>query len=421
MAEETLYRIALTRIKGIGPAGTKKLVGVFGDARSVFRAGKSALRQAGATPHAAAEIVGFCGQAALEEELQLLDRKGIRVLFFTDKDYPNRLQHLSDAPSLLFYKGDADLNAKKVVAVVGTRIPTSYGREVTAQLIHQMAQPGMLIISGLALGIDAAAHKAAMDHRLPTVGVLGHGFGHLYPRENRPLAAEMLKDGGLLTELAYSTQPEAYHFPDRNLIVAALCDALLVVETAKKGGSLLTVKEALRYGRKVFAVPGRITDTRSAGCNELIRQNQATMLTSGKELTAAMGWSWPPGGTGIQRELPLVESQPDASRGDALRGGVSRGDALGGDGSRGSALQPDELRLSSAGACPADAENTLVELLKQWDSLTIDEIAARTGFPPSSLALLLLRLELKGAISTLPGKRYRLHVSEGLAITDNCH
>jgi len=382
LAEETLYRIALTRIKSIGPACAKKLVGVFGDAKSVFRARRCALQQAGAKPHAAAEIIGFCGHAALEEELLMLDRKGIRVLFYTDKDYPDRLRHLSDAPSLLFYKGNADLNAKKVVAVVGTRIPSDYGREVTAQLIRQMAQPGMLIISGLALGIDAAAHMAAIDHRLPTIGVLGHGFGHLYPPENRPLATEMLKEGGLLTSLAYSSQPEAYHFPDRNLIVAALCDALLVVETARKGGSLLTVKEALRYHRKVFAVPGRIMDTRSTGCNWLIGQNKATILTSGDGLPAAMGWGWPRRGTGMQSALPLDE------------------------------VQAGSLRLSSSGAGPAEPENTLLELLKQKGSLTIDEIAARTGLPPSSLALLLLRLELKGAISALPGKRYRLHVSE---------
>ncbi|HEY1212136.1 MAG TPA: DNA-processing protein DprA, partial [Bryobacteraceae bacterium] len=242
-------------------------------------------------------------------------------------------------------------------------------------LIRQMAQPGMLIISGLALGIDTAAHKAALDHRLPTVGVLGHGFGRLYPPENRTLAVEMLHNGGLLTSLPYSAKPEAYHFPDRNLIVAALCDALLVVETARKGGSLLTVKEALRYGRKVFAVPGRIMDTRSAGCNWLIRQNRATMLTSGEQLPAAMGWTWPAGGKGVQ----------------------------------------STLRLSSAGVDPENSGDTLLELLKQQDSLTIDEIAARTGLPPSALALVLLRLELKGLISALPGKRYRINAATTLA------
>ena len=378
--EETLYRIALTRTKHIGAAYTKKLIGIFGDARSVFRAKESALSQTGIRPAAAAAILRFGGQAALETELLLLERKGIRVLFYTDKDYPNRLRDLSDAPPLLFYKGNADLNAKRIVAVVGTRIPSDYGREVTAHLIGQMAQPGLLIISGLALGIDTAVHKAALTQRLPTVGVLGHGFGRLYPAENKALATEMLIEGGLLTSLPYSAKPRAYHFPDRNLIVAALCDALLVVETARKGGSLLTVEEARRFNRKLFAVPGRIMDTRSSGCNWLIRQNKAMMLTSGEQLPAAMGWSWPEAGVGAQEVLRL--------------GG---------------------LQLSSAGPASASPGEGLLQLLKQQDSMTIDEIAARTGLPPSSLALLLLRLELKGRIGLLPGKRYRIKVAESHA------
>jgi len=370
LEEETLYRLALTRTFNIGAASTKKLIGVFGDARSVFRAGEQALREAGARPDSAEAIVRFSGLAALEAELVLLEKKGIRVLFFTDKDYPSRLRTIHEAPPLLFYKGNADLNAKKIVAVVGTRIPSDYGREVTGQLVRQLAQPGMLIISGLALGIDAAAHRAALDHRLPTVGVLGHGFGHFYPRENRTLATAMLEDGGLLTSLPYSTKPEAHHFPDRNLIVAGLCDALLVVETARKGGSLLTVNEALRSQRQVFAVPGRIMESRSAGCNWLIQQNKATMLTSGEQLPAAMGWGWPEGGKGVQ----------------------------------------GTLRLSSAGADLTNPENRLLELLKQRDDLHIDEIAAGTGLSPSALALLLLNLELKGWVSALPGKRYKINV-----------
>ena len=372
LEEETLYRIALTRTKYIGAAYTKKLVGKFGDARSVFRAEESALLETGIKADAAAAILRFEGHAALETELLQLERKGVRVLFFTDKDYPDRLRDLSDAPPLLFYKGKADLNAKRIVAVVGTRIPSDYGREVTAHLIGQMAQPGMLIISGLALGIDAAAHKAAITHGLPTVGVLGHGFGCLYPAENKPLATEMLKEGGLLTSLPYSAKPEAYHFPDRNLIVAALCDALLVVETARKGGSVVTVKEALRFDRKLFAVPGRIMDTRSAGCNWLIRQNKAAMLTAGEQLPAAMGWGWPEGGVGAQACLSF----------------------------------------SSAEGAQTNPGDSLLQLLKQQDGMTIDEIAARTGHPPSSLALLLLRLELKGSIKLLPGKKYRVDVAE---------
>src|SRR5258708_546199 len=177
LEEETLFRMALTRTRGIGPAYTKKLIAIFGDARSVFRAKAQDLLQTGIRQDAVSAITRFCGHAALESEHLLLARKGIRALFFTDKDYPNKLRDLSTAPPLLFYKGNADLNAKRMVAVVGTRSPSDYGLDVTAQLIRQMSQPGMVIISGLALGIDTAAHKAALNHQLPTIGVLGHGLG----------------------------------------------------------------------------------------------------------------------------------------------------------------------------------------------------------------------------------------------------
>jgi DNA processing protein len=369
--KENLYRVALTRVKGIGDAYTRTLIERFGDARSVFNADGKALLAAGIPKEAVQEILRFHGWAAIEAELLLLEKKGIRLLFFTDAGYPRRLNGEQTSPPLLFYRGNADLNAERIVAVVGTRRPSDYGRQVTEQLIRQMAQPGLLIISGLALGIDTAAHQAALEHHLPTVGILGHGFGHLYPPENKPLAQAMLLQGGLLTSLPYCTKPEAYHFPDRNWIVAALCDALLVVETARKGGSLLTVEAARKWQRPVFAVPGRIMDTRSAGCNWLIRQEMATMLTSGEQLPAAMGWIWPEKGDGIQATL----------------------------------------RLSSPEADPAKPEHRLLLLLKEKDGLHLDEIATQMGLAPSALALALLNLELAGLVSLLPGMRYGINMA----------
>jgi DNA processing protein len=371
LEEEALYRMALTRVPGIGPAYTKKLVTHFGDARSVFRAKQHTLEALGAKEDVAAAIVSFSKRQALETELHLLEKKGVRLLFFTDAEYPQRLCQFSDTPPLLFYRGNADLNATRVVAVVGTRNPSDYGRQVTAQLIGQMAQPGMLIISGLALGIDTVAHRAALNVHLPTIGILGHGFGHLYPQENESLAKAMIHNGGLLSSFAYADKPAAWHFPDRNAVVAALCDALVVVETGRKGGSLLTVNAAQKYARRIFAVPGRITDTRSAGCNWLIRQEMALMLTSGEQLAATMRWNWPEGATGIQASL----------------------------------------RLSSTDTGPAKPDDSLLQLLKEKDSFHIDEIAARTGHEPSALALLLLKLELGGLVCALPGKRYRSNVA----------
>jgi DNA processing protein len=369
--EETLRRVALTRIPGIGPVYTRALIRYFGDAVSVFRAKKQALLQAvpRMKPGMAEAIEGFHPGPALESELRQLEKKGVRPLFFTDKDYPRKLNDLPGTPALLYYRGNIDLNAKKIVAIVGTRIPSDYGRRVTAELIKQMAQPDLLVISGLALGIDAAAHQAALDNRLPTVGVLGHGFGCLYPPENRELAKAMLRNGGLLTSFPYGARPEGHHFPDRNKVVAALCDAVVVVETARKGGSLLTVKQALTYKKKVFAVPGRIMDTRSAGCNWLIRQSMAQMLTFGDQLPAAMGWKWPKGATGIQAPL----------------------------------------QLASAADIATSPEDSLLILLKEKDSLTIDELAAGSRLDPSALALALLQLEMQGRINALPGKRYRFN------------
>ncbi|HEY4107472.1 DNA-processing protein DprA [Puia sp.] len=381
LEEEALYRIALTRIPGIGPVQTKKLIAQFGNAVSVFRADPQMLRSTGLKEDRVAAIAGFCGRPALEAEVRLLGKKGVRLLFFTDPAYPSRLNNIPDSPSLLFYRGNADLNADRIVAVIGTRRASDYGRQITAQLIRQIAQPGLLIISGLALGIDTAAHEAALNHHLPTVGILGHGFGHLYPPENRQLAKSMICDGGLLTSFGYGVKPEGYRFPDRNEIVAGLCDALVVVETARRGGSLLTVETARKYGRKIFAVPGRVTDPRSSGCNWLIRQEIATLLTSGDQLQAMAGWKWPEGGRGVQTRLRLASP--------------------GGEGTNPQGGRPDP---EDAGP---DPEDSLLQLLKQRDCVYIDEIAAQTGLAPSSLALLLLKLELQGLISVLPGKRYK--------------
>ena len=369
MEQQVLYQMALTRIKGIGPAYTKKLIGHFGDAAAVFHAKKESLHAIDMKDDLATEILHFRGYDELRAELRNLEKKGARPLFFTDAGYPGRLLQTADSPCLLFYTGNANLNAKRILAVVGTRRPSEYGRQVTAQLIRQLAQQDVLVISGLALGIDTAAHKAALKEHLPTVGILGHGFGHLYPPENASLAAAMLKNGGLLTSFAYHAKPEYYHFPARNRLVAALCDAVLVVETGRKGGSLLTVEDARKYDRKVFAVPGRITDTCSAGCNWLIRQGLADMLTSADQLQAALGWNWPAGEAGVQAALPL--------------------------------------------AFPAgrNAEESLLNLLRTKESLSIDELTGHSGLAPSAVAMVLLNLELRGLISALPGKRYRYNAA----------
>jgi DNA processing protein len=369
MDDQTLYQLALTRLPGIGDVYTKKLIEHFGDARAVFHADASALHQTGIPQKQVDAILQFSAWNELRNELVMLSHEGIRTLFFTDSGYPRRLKEVSDKPPLLFYRGPADLDAERVIAIVGTRTPTDYGRQMTQRLIRQLAQPGLLIISGLAFGIDAAAHKAAMANNIPTVGILGTGLGQCYPREHTGLAKDMRQQGGLLSAFPHNNGPETFSFPLRNRLIAALCDALIVVESGTTGGSLLTVDDAKKYGKKIFAVPGRVTDPKSAGCLRLIREGSAKLLLSGEQLQADMTWQWPAGRTGLQPDLPFPATP---------------------------ANRPEP-------------ENQLVELLREKDSLSVDELAAFSRLDAPSIAITLLNLELQGLICPLPGKRYRLN------------
>ena len=392
---EEIYQIGLSRTPGIGLAHAKKLIKRFGSASEVFRATKDELLSAGLREEPAQAILEFCGHAAVEAEVRVLASKKIRPLFFTDPDYPRRLLSIPEAPPILFYRGKADLNTKKILAVVGTRAADDYGKQMTANLIRQLAQPirqlaepigqladpGLLVVSGLAFGIDAAAHSAAMVNRLPTVAVLGHGLGTIYPTEHRAMADAMVEEGGLLTALDYHVRAERFHFPDRNRWVAGMCDALLVVETGKEGGSMLTVNCAVKYGKKIFAVPGRATDHRSAGCNSLIRQGTAQMVSSGQELTAAMGWEWPAGGAGTQAKLEF--GRPGGGAQTMMESGSSADGSL-------------------------SAEDRLLGLLRKKESSAIDELIACSHLDASAVALSLLNLELRGSVRGLPGKRYML-------------
>jgi DNA processing protein len=369
MDAQALYQLALTRLPGIGDVYTKKLIEHFEDARAVFHADASALRQVGIPKKPVDAILQFSAWDELRNELATLNHHGIRTLFFTEPDYPRRLIKIPNPPPLLFYQGAADLDAERIIAIVGTRTPTDYGRQMTQRLIRQLAQPGLLIISGLAFGIDAAAHKAAMANNIPTVGILGTGLGQCYPREHTGLAKNMRQQGGLLSSFPYHSGADDFHFPIRNHLVAALCDALIVVESGTIGGSLLTADNAWKYGKKIFAVPGRITDPKSAGCLRLIREERAKLLVSGEQLQTAMGWQWPAGQTGAQPDLPFP---------------------------------------ATPGGRP-EPENRLIELLREKDSLSVDELAAFSRLDAPSVAITLLNLELQGLIRPLPGKRYRLN------------
>jgi DNA processing protein len=364
MYPDIIYQIALTRIPQIGPVQARLLLSRL-SLREIFTAGEYFLEKIeGIGPIRAASIRQFKQFACIEKELRFIERHNIRALFFTDKDYPQRLLHCYDAPLLLYYKGDADLNCHRSLSIVGSRRVTDYGQQVTKELIRDLAAQRTLIVSGLAYGIDALAHKEAMEQGLPTVGVLAHGLDRIYPGVHAGLARDMLRNGGgLLTEFTSNTLPDRYNFPQRNRVVAGLTDATIVIETALRGGSMITANLAWDYHREIFAVPGRLTDKRSAGCNELIRSNKAHLYTDAASLCEAIGWHDPK-----EKRSPAPDLFPDAG--------------------------PEETAV--------------INLLREKPLLQVDQISFMTGMDFSRVASAILTLELQNRVVSLPGKRYRL-------------
>jgi len=299
-----------------------------------------------------------------------MDSQGIRCLFVTDEDYPQRLIGCKEAPIMLFYKGNADLNAPRIVSIVGTRSPTEYGKQVIEILIGKIAAFGPLVISGLAYGIDSAAHKSALAHSLSTVAILGQGLDQVYPPENKSLAARIIRQGGLLTNFNTHSESSPYNFPLRNRIVAGMCDALIVVETDTDGGSMLTVKNALSYKKKIFAFPGRLTDKLSRGCNQLIQQGAAKLLFDSSQLITELGWASSKTAPAKQTTLFSVDEEKGLS----------------------------------------DNEKIALLLLHENPQLRLDEFSERMNVTSSAIAMTLINLEMRGLIRPLPGKRYRLVV-----------
>jgi DNA processing protein len=361
---DLFHLISLTRVPQVGSIHARTLIQHFGSAESVFKSPAHALEKIeGIGKIRARSIRTFHDFAGSEKEMVFLQRYGIRALPIGDADYPQRLLSAYDAPVLLYYKGNADLNAERVISIVGTRRNSEYGKQITEKIIQDLAPYGVVIVSGLAFGIDAIAHKSALKQGLPTVAVLAHGLASLYPSEHGQLSKQMLKQGGLLTEFISHVKAEKHHFPIRNRIVAGISDCTLVTETAVKGGSMITADLANGYHKEVFALPGRTTDFKSAGCNWLIRNNQAILLENAMDLVKMMGWE-------------------EKSRSEKIQG---------------------DLFIALT-----DVEQRIVDLLKEREQMHIDVINATTGFPNSRNAGALLELEMKDLISSMPGRIYRL-------------
>lgn len=362
--EEVFYQLALINVPGIGAKTGRLLLERFGSAINVFKAPLKELRVVEGVGEF--KVRGFKDADLLlkaGKELDHVIKHNINV-YYQNGPYPKRLMNCADAPLVLFGKGNADFDAAKVVAIVGTRKNTDYGVKLTEELVEGLKALGnVLIVSGLALGIDAVAHKKCVQCGVPTVGVLGHGLDRIYPAINKDLATQMLANGGLLTEYPSDTIPDRNNFPMRNRIVAGMSDVTVVVESHISGGALITAHMASGYNREVAAFPGRVSDTRSAGCNELIRTNVAAMVTKADDLIDMMNWSKETKPKIVQKQLFL-------------------------------ALTADEQKI--------------IDLLQTKETVHSDELFHHTGLASSQLAATLLGLEMQGVIKTLPGKNYKI-------------
>lgn len=365
----TLHQLALTFTKHIGDHLSKVLVSYCGSAEAVFEASPKKLTQIpGIGAKAIEQLKLPDALLRAEQELKFVEQNNIKVLFYTDAAYPKRLKQCDDAPALLYYKGNTDLNQTRIISVVGTRNATDYGKQLCHILVEELKQYNVMIVSGLAYGIDVCAHKESLRMDIPTIGVLAHGLDRLYPAQHRSVADKMLHNGGLLTDFPSGTLPDRENFPKRNRIVAGMADATIVVEASIKGGALITAEIANSYNRDVFAFPGRITDEYSTGCNFLIRNNKAALLTSGADLAYILGWE--------QAEAGATAQKPQLSL-------------------------PIDLSTN---------ERLILETIQQnAGTLGIDDLAIKTSLPLSQLAMSLLNMEMLGHVRSLPGKTYSIN------------
>lgn len=292
MLEKT---IALTLIRGVGSIRARHLIEAFGSAQAIFEADASLLREAGSVGQMV--IDGRSNPKLIDQarrEIEFIHEHHIQCLIYGEEGYPKRLLDCPDAPTILFKLGNTNLEQRHVLSIVGTRQCTQYGRDMVHRLVKDLHEllPDLIIVSGLALGIDVESHLSALENNVPTIGVVAHGLDRIYPSQHRNIARQMVTSGGgLVTEYLTGTQPERGNFLARNRIIAGLADAVLVAESKDKGGSLVTASIANDYERDVFAFPGRVGDDRSTGCNRLIRLNRAALITSADDLIESMNWS----------------------------------------------------------------------------------------------------------------------------------
>ena len=364
MHYELLYEVALTLIPGIGDVNGKKLVAYCGGAEAVFREKKKSLSKIpGIGGKTVDSILSQDVLSRAERELDFADKYGIRILYYLNSDYPKRLQHCYDSPMVLYCNGYTDLNVAKIIGVVGTRNVTDYGKLMTDKIISELVDDDVLVVSGLAYGVDTCAHYASVKYGLKTAAVLAHGLHTIYPPVNRNLARKIMDEGGcLLTEQISGTEPDRENFPKRNRIVAGMIDCLIVVESAAKGGALITAEIANTYDRDVFAFPGKIGDVYSEGCNKLIKENKANIMTDVEDLRYIMRWN---------EDKKVVAKQMRMFRD----------------------FSEDEQKV--------------MDVFGNDSVIYLDKIITETALSPTKIASILLSLEFDGVVTALPGKRYQ--------------
>ena len=367
MSEITLkHKIALSLIPGIGDINARKLVSHIGSVEGVFSESyRTLIKIPGIGINLARAICERSYMETAEKEAEYVTRNNIRTFFYLDNDYPYRLRQCDDSPVTFYFTGYCDLNASKILSVVGTRSATPRGKELCEKIIGGLAggHPDLIIVSGLAYGIDIASHKAALINHLQTIGVLAHGFKTIYPSVHRSTANEIVKKGGLITDFLSDALPERNNFLKRNRIIAGLSDATLVVESGIKGGALITADIAGSYNRDVFAVPGRPGDQWSAGCNSLIKNNKAALVENSEDVEYFL--SWKPTGTKIPVQRTLF----------------------------------NEL---------GDSEKLIYENLNLNGEMNIDHLCRALDIPVYKLSALLLQMEFNGIIKCYPGNLYRV-------------
>ncbi len=361
---ELPFLVALGETPKIGPKKARLLISYCGGVKAIFSsAKKTLLKIPGIGIQTVGHLMSINPQEIYKPIQDYLDKNPqVTILPYFDERYPQRLKHYEDAPLYLFYAGNYDLNEQRFLGIVGTRDPSQYGKLMVERLLSELSNTSVCIISGLAYGIDTEAHRQAVAHNLPTIGVLGHGLDKIYPSSNMKLAKQMIMHGGILSEFLPGTEPNREHFPMRNRIIAALSDGLIVVESKESGGSMITARFAHEYSKDVLAIPGRAGDPKSKGCNMLIKEHVAAMVESGKDVLEALMW------TEIKDEGKQKTMFYDAN--------------------------PEE--------------QIVIDYLKDNEDAHIDLLQKTLAIKPSKISALLLNLEFNGIIKTLPGKRYIL-------------